>query len=86
MQIRFSFHALERIKERSIKKSDVEKFIKFPDKIEISNINANRLLFKKIYFNQKHKKDHLLMLICEKENGILKIITIIDTSKISKYI
>lgn len=86
MKIKFSSHALERMTERGIKKSDVETFIKSPDKIEISNINTNRFLFKKIYFNQKRKKDHILMLVCEKENGVLKIITIIDTSKISKYI
>jgi len=86
MKIKFSSHAIERIKERGVKQTDVEKFIKSPDKIEISKINKERFLIKKIYYNQKHNKDHLLMIICEEENNVLKIISIIDTSKISKYI
>lgn len=53
MKIKFSSHALERTKEGGVKQNDIEKFIKFPDKIEISNINKNRFLVKKIYFNQK---------------------------------
>lgn len=86
MKIKFSAHAMERIKERGILQDDVEKFIKSPDKIEISAINSDRFLVKKIYYNQKYDKDHLLMIICKRENNIFKIITIIDTSKISKYI
>lgn len=86
MKIKFSFHALERMRERNIKQSDVKKFIASPDKIEVSNINKNRFLVKKIYYHQKYKKDHLLMIICARENRIVKVITIIDTSKISKYI
>lgn len=86
MKVKFSKHALERMGERDIKQSDVEKFIVFPDKIEISKINKNRFLFKKVYYNKKYKKDHILMVICEKEAGTIRVITIIDTSKISKYI
>lgn len=86
MKVKFSKHALERMDERGIKQSDVEKFIVFPDKIEISSINKNRFLFKKVYFHKKYKKDHILMIICEKESGAIRVITIIDTSKISKYI
>jgi len=86
MKVKFSFHALERMRERGIKQSDVKKFIASPDKIETSNISKNRFLVKKIYYHQKYKKDHLLMIICEKENYVIKVITIIDTSKISKYI
>ncbi len=38
-----------------------------------------------IYYHQEFKKDHLLLIIIEKEEDILRIVTVIDTSKISKY-
>lgn len=86
MKVKFSEHALKRMHERGIKQSDVEKFLVFPDKIEVSSIDKSRFLFKKVYYHKKYKKDHILMMICEKENGAIRVITIIDTSKISKYI
>jgi len=85
-EIKFLPHALKRMKERGIKQEDVEKFIRNPDKIEISKINRNRFLIKKIYYNKIYRKDHLIMIIGEREDNSFKIITIIDTSKISKYI
>jgi hypothetical protein len=85
IKIAFTKHALERLKERGISEKEVREFIKNPDKIERSLKSPNRFLIKKIYFNRKLKKDHLLLIILEKENSILKVITIIDTSKISKY-
>ena len=86
MKIKFSSHSLKRIKERGIVKEDVVRAIKLPDKIEISKVVKNRFLVKKVYYHQGLKRDHLLMLICEKERDVLEIITIIDTSKISKYL
>lgn len=85
MKIIFSSHALKRISERGIDKKVVFEAIMSPDKIEPSNIQKNRFLTKKICFNKKLKKDHLLIIVCEKENNVLKVITIIDTSKISKH-
>ncbi|MBI5079315.1 DUF4258 domain-containing protein [Candidatus Wolfebacteria bacterium] len=66
MKIKFSSHALKRLKERGIKQNDVKKFIESPDKIETSKLNQIRFLIKKIYHNQKYNKEHLLMMICEK--------------------
>lgn len=85
MKIKFSVHAIKRIKERNIAKKTVLEAITNPDKVEISNAKENRFLMKKIYFNKNSKKDHLLLIIYEKEGGILTIITVIDTSKISKH-
>lgn len=85
MKIKFSVHALTRIKERFILKEVIKEAIKEPDKIVKSSRLISRYLIKKIYFNQKLNKDHLLMIIGEKEDNVFKIITIIDTSKISKY-
>ncbi len=85
MRIELSLHSLERIKERKIDRSIVIKAINFPDKIENSVVNKKRFLIKKIYYHRVWKKDHLLMVIAEREKGSLKVVTIIDTSKISKY-
>lgn len=85
MKIIFSLHAQERAKERGISLSDIRKFIQKPDKIERSVKHSKRFLFKKIYFNKTLRKDHLLLIVAEKEEKFLKVITLIDTSKISKY-
>ena len=85
MKIVFTKHSLERAEERAISKKELRDAIYFPDRIDESSQNNNRFLIKKIYYNEKLRADHLLMIICEKEKEIIKIITIIDTSKISKY-
>ena len=85
MKIVFTKHSLERAEERAISEKELKYAIHFPDKIDKSSQNNKRFLIKKIYYNEKLKAEHLLMIICEKEKGIIKIITIIDTSKISKY-
>lgn len=84
-KIIFSSHALERIKERGISLNLVRKAIKFPDKIEKSLIDSSRFLIKKLYFNENMKNDHLLLIIFEVKYNLINVITIIDTSKISKY-
>lgn len=53
--------------------------------MEASSVESDRFLIKKIYFNIQHKRDHPLIIVCEKEEVVLKVITIIDTSKISKH-
>ena len=85
MKVKFSLHALARMRERGLKENNVINAINFPDKVENSTIVKNRFLIKKIYYLQKQEKDHLLMIICEKEDAVIKVITIIDTSKINKY-
>ncbi|MDI6883086.1 MAG: DUF4258 domain-containing protein [Patescibacteria group bacterium] len=84
-RITFSLHAQKRVRERGISLEEIENFIKYPDKVERSIKNQKRFLFKKIYFNKKLQKDHLLLIVIEKEDKVLKVITLIDTSKISKY-
>ena len=85
MKIVFTKHSLERAEERAISKKELTDTIHHPDKIDKSSQDNKRFLIKKIYYNEKLKADHLLMIICEKEKGIIKVVTIIDTSKISKY-
>lgn len=84
--ITFSHHAKIRMKQRGISTSFISRTISNPDKIERSHINQYRFLVKKIYYNALFKKDHLLLIICEKEkSATIKVVTIIDTSKISKH-
>jgi len=84
-EIIFSAHALSRMKERFISKKVVINATRNPDKIEKSSQMPSRFLIKKVYFNKILRKEHLLMVICELLPKQIEIITIIDTSKISKY-
>lgn len=86
MKVIFSQHALRRMVERGIRRSDVLRAIREPDKVEVSRIEENRFLAKKVYRNLRLGKDHLLMVICERVAGEIHIVTVVDTSKISKYI
>ncbi len=85
MKIIFSKHSKDRAKERKIDNKILLEAIKYPDKINSSNKDSKRFIAKKIYYNNNFKKDHLLMIICQRESKSIKVITIIDTSKISKY-
>lgn len=76
-----SKHAKERAVERGIRKSDIELVLLKPDKL-LYNEN-NKLLFKKIYGK---KKNRLLIIVAERSENKLKIITIIDTTNIKKYL
>ena len=85
MKIRLSSHALERLRERGIERKVLNDAIQFPDKLEVSRAKSSRFLIKKVYYHEILKKDHLLIVICEKEKDTVTVITVIDTSKISKY-
>ena len=78
-------HALLRMAERGISRSEIANAIANPDKIESSEINSQRFLIKKLYFNKDFQKEHLLLIIIENSQSITKVITVIDTSKISKH-
>jgi len=84
-RIIFSSHALERMEERGISQEFVIKAISSPDKIEEDANHSSRFLIKKLYFNQALAREHLLMIVFEINSSLIKVITIIDTSKISKY-
>lgn len=73
------------MEERFVSKILVVGAITNPDKVENSSNADSRVLFKKIYFNKTIKKDHLLMVVCEIFSETIEVITVVDTSKISKY-
>ncbi len=83
-RILFLPHALSRMEERGISRSEIADAIASPNKIENSKIDSQRFLIKKLYFNKKFQKEHLLLIIIENSQNIIKVITVIDTSKISR--
>lgn len=74
-------HAKLRLVERSIAKQVLEESLQSPTKIEYYN---GKLMYKKLY--QRGNKKRLLMIVATKDYDQLRIITIIDTSKIQKYL
>ena len=84
-KILFLPHALSRMRERGISRTEIIDAIATPDKIENSKIDSQRFLIKKLYFNKKFQKEHLLLIITENSQGSIEVITVIDTSKISKH-
>jgi len=85
MKIIFSLHALRRMEERFISKSLTIIALDGPDVLEQSTEDKKKFLAKKMYFNKQLRKKHLLMVIYRQAGKTIKIITIIDTSKVKKY-
>jgi len=75
-------HARKRMKERNIAEKDVIEALMLPTKV-LSN-EKQRMLFKKIY--KKEGKERLLLIAGEQKGNIFEIITVIETSKIKKYL
>ncbi|KKQ01503.1 MAG: hypothetical protein US18_C0046G0006 [Parcubacteria group bacterium GW2011_GWB1_36_5] len=75
-------HARERMKERSISEKLIEDAIANPTMVLYDN--DGRILFKKLYKNKGI--DRLLLVAGEPKKDILEIVTVIETSKIKKYL
>ena len=71
------------MKERTISKILLEEALRKPTKI-MYDTGRNRTLIKKLYY--KDSKERLLLIACEQTGNVLYIITVIDTSKIKKYL
>jgi hypothetical protein len=82
MKIIFSKHVLKRLKERKINRRVIRQVIKTPDYLITQPNNRFRAL-KLIKLNVN---DHLLIIIFERIDDIIKIITAFITSKIEKYL
>ena len=82
MRYILTVHTQKRITERVIPKELIDDALQNPTK---AIYNAKRqLVIKKLY--QKQGKERLLLIIGENIGDQLKIITVIDTSKIEKYL
>ena len=75
-------HAKARMAERSIPEKLIAEALRNPT--ELSYDPRRRILIKKLY--QTRGRDRLLLIVGEETNGILNIITVIDTSKVKKYL
>lgn len=75
-------HARQRMKERNIFNAQIEEALFKPTKIEKNN--QGQFLIRKVY--EQRGCIRLLLLVVRKENDTWKIITVIDTSKVQKYL
>jgi hypothetical protein len=77
MNIRFTRHALDRMKERFVSRTQVNDALHSPDKLDQ---NRECFVAKKISAGQR-----LLLVFFKKELDIVIVITVIETSKLNKY-
>ena len=75
-------HAKKRMRERLISEITLRDALDNPTKVGYDA--HGRILIKKLY--QKNKKERLLFVVCEMTANILEIITVIETSKVKKYL
>lgn len=78
----FTKHARERMKERLILREDIAKALENPTKVGYDK--EGKILVKKIY--QKEDKERLLLIVGRISKETLTIVTIIDSSKVKKYL
>lgn len=82
MKFVLTAHAKKRMVERTISDSLIAEALYSPTKV--LRDNKGNILIKKLY--KKQGKDRLLLIVGERLVDSLKIITVIDTSKIKKYL
>ena len=82
MRYFFTRHATDRMKERSISKKVID--LAFAEPTKVLYDDNDRILIKKLY--KRRGIDRLLIIVGKLEKGDFKIITIIETSKIRKYL
>lgn len=82
MKIVLTKHAKRRMAEREISRELMEEALRKPT--EILYDYEDKKLIKKLY--RKNGIRRLLLVIIKTEEGIIKVITVIDTSKVGKYL
>jgi len=75
-------HAKARMGERSISKKLIEGALHNPTRVSYDS--TGKMLLKKLY--TKRGKEYLLVIVCDQYREELRIITIIETSKVKKYL
>ena len=83
MKYEFLPHARKRMAERTISRKLVIDALRFPTKI--SSNRQGRQLIKKLYTGKRGVK-RLLLVVIEVASDVIIIITVIDTSKVGKYL
>ena len=82
MKYRLTKHAEGRALERGISTGLIRDSLEYPT--ELSKDNEGKLLIKKLY--KKNSKERLLLLVGKMVDNEFLVITIIDTSKVKKYL
>ena len=82
LKIVFSKHTIYQLKERNIPIKEIRKYLKNPDKIIKQYSNRFRALKKLKILD----KNYLLIIIFDKINSNIEIVTAFRTSKIRKYL
>lgn len=75
---------IESLSERSISEQLVYEALLRPDEVDVDKKYLTRFAAKKLFKKQKTK--YLLIVIYEMDKETIKIITVISTTKISKYL
>ena len=78
----FSPHAKLRMRERGISEEQIIQALRRPT--AVLSDPSGRLLFKKLYL--KNGSERLLLIATERKSRQLFIITVIDSSKVRKYL
>lgn len=86
MRFRYTPHALIRMRERGVMKRDVEAAIAQPERHSQSSQNAQRFLAVRTYRNRRLQRVHALLVVYEQGAEIITVVTVVDTSKIEKYL
>jgi len=77
-------HARKRLDDRKVSVRLVEDALLYPTQLLADGDGDGKWLYKKLYAGEK--KLRMLMLVVIMEGSRLKILTIIDTSKVKKYL
>lgn len=86
MRIVFSAHARGRMRERKIQEIFVHTALLQPDKVERDQTEHDRFVAKKIFTPAGSRVNYLLLVFYERTVAEIKVITVISTSKIDKYL
>lgn len=82
MEVHFTEHAKERMIERAISEKRIALTLEKPTKVSMDK--HGRYLIKKLY--RKNEKIRLLLIVAERIGHVISIVTVIETSKVKKYL
>lgn len=86
MRIVFTSHARRRMRERRITVRDIREAVRRPDRIARSGAHPNRWIVKRRHVSRMTHRPHLLLIICERARARTRVVTVIDTSNLTKYL
>ena len=82
VKITFSAHARQQLRERNLSEAEVARAVERPERIAAQSPRRYRVL-KNI---RRERKSYLLVVICDRRNSTVEIVTAFLTSKLKKYL